>query len=418
MSTEALVEKLEYPSVEAMEHAAFRAEVREYRRKSKKAEKGVGRMPNKPVRAFVHPGPCEFSDASDSSSGEETDEEIDATGNVPIRAKLFDALSPEPLVESQQIDFFADFERNSQPSEFIDDSVEMEAAIVDNLPMIEQFDDAAVDGMDAPDGADDGPAEMVGLADTSEFLTIDQGMVKLRSIGAQFFKSPGIFPTFSIASGKFISCSFSPAASNDAFDPYGLKVFFLHCCKVTSFSDPKSGVIPLSTTALRDLVGAFGTFVAHARSKLTVVSTFDERTKQTRMIAPNPIRDLKIGNRMKCPCSGNYGQVWVKFIHAQNGDPLCVVDFTHHRIACEPDGRRPVHHTNFVVQVQTIFHLVKNVFPLMAEFQKFVCEKADALVQRWKVSIPPVSEGQVVVNDIAHNPNATWERGLVERADV
>ena len=434
LTSSQLVEKLEYPSVEAMDHAAFRAEVREYYRKRGNPEK-YGVEPNKPVRGFHHQQPCEFSNDEDSSSGEDSDSEIDAgflsKYSKMSKGKLFgsvEAISPEPLDS-------VDANGASSGS--------MEAAIVANLDMIGQFDDdvahvANIEGFDddgdnavanievfednapAVNGVVEGdnmPTNMVGLADTSEHLTDDQSLVKMRHLGSQFFAFPGIFPTFAIAGGKYISCSFNPAAAKDTLDPYGLKMFYLHCGRTCVFSDPKSGTIPLTTSALRDLVANFGSFVAHARSKASLVTVPDIKTGKPRLTSPNPILDLKLGDRIKCPHSGNFGQVWAKFVHAQNGDPLCVIDFVHYRVACNPDGRRPAQHTNFVVQVQTIFHLVKNVFPLMNEFQKFVCEKAFDLVQRTDVVLPEVSDGRVIVNDVTINPNVTWEYGVLERAD-
>jgi len=428
LTSSQLVEKLEYPSVEAMDHAAFRAEVREFHRKRSKPEK-YGVEPNKPVRGFHHQQPCEFSNDEDSSSGEESDSEIDAgflsKYSKMSKGKLFDsaeAISPEPLDSVDANDA---------------SSGSMEAAIVANLDMIGQFDDdvahvANIEGFD-DDGdnavanievfddnavvvngvveGDNMPANMTGLADTSEHLTDDQSATKMRHLGSQFFAFPGIFPTFAIAGGKYISCSFSPAAAKDTLDPYGLKMFFLHVGRAAVFSDPKSGTIPLTTTALRDLVTNFDFFVAHARSKASLVSVPDPKTGNQRLTSPNPIRDLKLGDRIRCPHSGNNGQVWAKFVHAQNGDPLCVIDFVHYRAACDSDGRRPAQHTNFVVQVQTIFHLVKNVFPLMREFQKLVCEKAFDLVKRTNVVLPEVSDGREIVNDVTINPNVTWEYG-------
>lgn len=413
-----LVTKLDYPSVEAMDHAQFRNEVREYFRKSGKPDSGPL---NKPVRCFVHKQPCPFSDEEDSSSGEDSDEDVDAVLKYPTKSKLFDEVlsDPEPF----------DSQAKRQTESSVDESA-MEAEIAANMPMIEQFDDerdnvhdismfvddnaVMIDGQDAVDAVD-GPAEMAGLVDTTEFLTDDQSAVKMKYLGSQFAANPGIFPTFAVAGNKYISCCFNPAAAKDPFDPYGLKMFFLHVGRFVNFSDPKCGAIPLSTSSLRDLVAGFDKFVSHARSKLALVTVVDEKTGKVKHSAVNPILDMKLGARLKCPHSANTGQVWVRFVHAQNGDPLCVIDFVHYRIACEPDGRRPVCHTNFVVQVQTIFHLVKNVFPLMNEFQKLVCEKADALVQKLEVQMPAISDGRVVVNDVTVNPHVTWEHGIRER---
>ncbi len=425
LTLEQLAEKLGYPSVEAMEHSEYRQEVRDYHRKCENPQK-YGGIPNRPVRSYHHAKkPCEFSGDENSSSGEESDSEIDNALLKKINvmlpsSKLFENVSPEPLDESfvddDELPPLIDVNPDDDLLEGIDlakidadVAAAQEDVAVNAAQNIEQFDDNAV--ADVLDGSG---RPIVGLSDTSEYLTSEQGNVKLRHLGAEFWESPGIFPTFCLAGNKFVSCSFSPAAARDLIDPYGLKLFFLHSGRATQFSDPKSGAVPLSTAALRDLVIHFDSFVAHARSKASLVTVIDEKTGKNKHLAANPLKDLKLGGQVRCPHSGNYGQVWVRFVHAQNGDPLCVIDFVHHRVACDDDGRRPIKHTNFVVQVQTIFHFVKNVFPLMNEFQMLVCEKARSLVDRFAVQLPEFpGTGRVVVNDVTVNPNVSWEYGSV-----
>jgi hypothetical protein len=410
-----LTEKLEYPSVAALEHAMHREDVRKYRRQRDNPEKyGI---PNKPTASFVHGDGCEFSDGEDSSSGNESDTELDvglirkvaAVSNI----KLFEssppvvAISPEPFPFPPMTDADREMERMLQDP----------ISSISFRPDIGQWDDDdnAVSGdSDAPDSGSM-TTEMVGLADTSEHLSTEQSAAKMKLLASYFWTGAGMYPTFAIASGKFISCSFPPAVAKDQSDAYGLKMFYLHqATRVTSFSEPSSGAIPLSTAAMRDLVAGFDTFVSHANSKASLVTVTDSSGKN-RHTAANPISDMKLGDRVKCPASGNFGQVWVRFVHAQNGDPLCVVDFVHQRAACTRDGKRPIHHTNFVVQVQTVFHLVKNVFPLMREFQKLLHDKAEELLQRFDAKAPDAVGGRVVVNDFTTNPNVSWEFGRVPK---
>lgn len=415
---EELARRLEYPSVEAMEHANFRQEVRDYLRKKNNPDR-YGAGVNKPIRTYVHDDGCIHSDEEDSSSGEESDSEIDSCllRKLNKNVRLFETVSPEPfpLSHSQPMPWLMS-EDSSQESSMI-------AAIEANIPDIAQFDDddEAPVNIELHDESFVAEVDTVtglqGLADTSDLLTDAQVEVKLRHVGAEFWLNPGIFPTFCIAGNKFISCNFSPCAAKDVVDPYGLKMFFLHSGRSTAnFSDPKSGVIPLSTAALRDLVINFGTFVTHGRAKGSVVQVTDDKTGKTKNVAAHPLNDMKLGDRVKCPHSGNFGQVWVRFVHAMNGDSLCVFDFVHHRVACTASGQRPVQHTNFVVQVQTVFYLVKNVFPLMNEFQQLVCKKACELVDRFATKLPNFpGTGREIVNDVTINPTVSWEMGILPR---
>jgi hypothetical protein len=362
-----------------MDHAVFRDSVRRFKRRSAKKARGEHVEPCdliEPGENWLHGPNCKYSDVefTDSSSGEETDEDVQKSG-----AKI--------IAENKK--------KRVSDDDVLDASFEAEL-----LEISESFDGPKKDNQVVPVTQ---AKPMVGLGDMDP-LTPELVKSKLRNLFYQFYECSGIWPTLQIATNKFISCQFSPKAANDQEDVYGMKFFYLHCSKdVSHFADCRTNVIPLSVRGMRLLVSSCHTIQKHA------VTLGPQNVQTTSTLTPHQGK-ITLENNIVCKPSGNSGKVIMTLIYAQkSGDPLCKIEFEHRK-----PGGSGSHSFQFVVAATTVVHMIHNVFPLIREFQSLIFDKAEEMRKRLDVVAPDVSaEGRQIVNmPDSKKKHISWEYGI------
>jgi len=372
-----MAQTLGFEDDDEMDHAVYRDSVRRFKRRSAKKARGGSVEPcdlEEPDKNWLHGPKCKYSDVehSDSSSGEETDEDVKKSGDKII----------------------AENKKMRSLNDVLNDSFESELLIIsqsaDELIQEKQV----VPVMQAK--------PMVGLGDMDP-LTPELVKSKLRNLLYQFYECSGIWPTLQIAAYKFISCQFSPKVANDQEDVFGMKAFYLHCSKdVPHFADCRTLVIPLSVKGMRLLVRLCCRIQKHAVSQ-------GPQNVDTSTLTPHKGK-FTLEENVVCKPSGNSGKVILTLIHAQkSGDPLCKIEFNHRK-----PGGNGTHSFQFVVAATTVVHMIHNVFPLIREFQSLISDKAEELRKRLDFNVPDVSmEGRQIVNaPDFKTKHISWEYGI------
>ena len=250
------------------------------------------------------------------------------------------------------------------------------------------------------------PTPLIGLPPVTS-LTPPLSAAKMKANAARFYLDAGIFPTFQISGGKFISARFSPAVAADPLDIYGCKRFYLHCCKVESFSDPKNTVIPLPVDALRNLLLAVPKIAAHRHSKDKCVQVKSEDGRGLIFENQKLPKPITLQSNVTCEFTKKFGHIVLRFGNGSwNGDPLFRFDFVH-----RDSGNTIWNHTNFYINLDSMEHIIYNIFPLMREFQTMISAKGEEMRVVWGAGIPEVHQGRTPVNE-GERPEVSWEKGI------
>jgi hypothetical protein len=373
-----MAETLGFEDEDEMDHAVYRDSVRRFKRRSARKARGEDVEPCdlvEPGENWLHGPKCKYSDVehSDSSSGVDTDEDVNKSG-----AK-----------------FIAENKKKRGSDDVVDESFEAEL-----LAISESFDEPKKENQVVPVTQ---AKPMVGLGDMDP-LTPELVKSKLRNLLSQFYDNSGIWPTLQIAAYKFISCQFSPKVANDQEDVFGMKAFYLHCSKdVPHFADCRTLVIPLSVKGMKLLVRLCCTIQKHAATQ------GPQNVQTTSTLIPHKGR-FTLEDHVVCKPSGNSGKVVMTLFYAsKSGDPLCKIEFQHRK-----PGGYGTHSFEFIVAATTVVHMIHNVFPLIREFQSLIADKAEELRKRFDCILPDVSgEGRQIVNmpDLK-TKHISWEYGI------